>query len=360
VESRSLTTDRRRVDTFILRILAALSPGLIALVAAGVPAQFGANCHDAMAPMATAGNWKIALTLAAGLVAGTWYQTWRQPGSLATRLTVASAVAAFCVLSVHFGGGGDATHFFSIAALALLVYYRDWRPIALCGTLIALAYTIAYPLQNNGWPITVFACPDYATVATRVASAAGIGVLLCHVAESMGKDEDAIRRMADIDALTGLPNRRHFHETLRHALYWSERSGCRLAVLYLDLDYFKRINDALGHEAGDILLKHVAAQASATLRSGDQVARLGGDEFAAILNNLKCADDAIRVAEKLMSATRLPIVLGGHLTEVSASLGIALYPDHAGTMENLLRCADVALYRAKQAGRNTYCLFASR
>lgn len=177
-----------------------------------------------------------------------------------------------------------------------------------------------------------------------------------------------LQHMAYYDSLTALPNRRLFTEQLDLLLRLSRRNGQLLALLFLDLDNFKRINDSLGHAAGDLLLKEVANRLTSCVRDSDVVAhmedpehrpgvsRLGGDEFTVILNQLNDADTAGLVAERLLSALSQPVTIEGHEIVVTPSIGIAIAPRDGDSIEALLRAADTAMYHAKHSGKSN-CLF---
>ncbi len=164
--------------------------------------------------------------------------------------------------------------------------------------------------------------------------------------------EDKLNHLAYHDALTGLPSRTLFQDRLAQALTNSHRHGNRLGVLFIDLDNFKNINDSLGHHAGDILLKQVAARFSTCMREGDTVARLGGDEFVVILGSIASEDDAWMVSQKILKLMTKPITIEGHELIVTCSIGIALYPKDGEDVKTLLQSADGALYLAKSKGRN--------
>ncbi|PKM32702.1 MAG: two-component system response regulator [Gammaproteobacteria bacterium HGW-Gammaproteobacteria-12] len=166
-----------------------------------------------------------------------------------------------------------------------------------------------------------------------------------------------LESQAVTDALTGLLNRRGFHQALESALARIERSGQRVAVLYLDLDGFKRINDSLGHDVGDQLLRRVGEQLKACLRPYDSLARIGGDEFTALLDNLGHPEDAAKVAEKLIELVSVRHNLDGVDFTLGASVGIACFPECGQSVEGLLRSADMAMYEAKRAGRQQYRFF---
>ncbi|MCK9531591.1 MAG: EAL domain-containing protein [Gammaproteobacteria bacterium] len=166
--------------------------------------------------------------------------------------------------------------------------------------------------------------------------------------------EERLDQLAHHDPLTGKPNRLLFHARLTHALERAAREGTRLAVLFVDLDRFKHVNDTYGHEAGDRVLVETAARIAACVRAEDTVARMGGDEFTVLLEPLHRAGDAARVAQQIVETVRAPIALDGGEATVGASVGISIYPEHGLALDDLLHNADVAMYRAKQAGRNNY------
>ena len=168
--------------------------------------------------------------------------------------------------------------------------------------------------------------------------------------------EQDMAHMARHDPLTGLPNRLHFGEQLEQEIARSKRTGSKFALFCLDLDRFKLVNDTLGHQAGDKLLKVVAQRVKLALRTEDSVARLGGDEFVIIQTGCDSAADATRLAERLIAAMAPPIDLGGYPAGVGLSVGIALCPGHGLDSDLLIARADQALYHAKAAGRSTYRL----
>jgi len=173
------------------------------------------------------------------------------------------------------------------------------------------------------------------------------------------QDEEMIRHLAYFDALTGVPNRMLFDDRLAQALAHSRRRGERgLAVMFLDLDRFKTINETLGHGAGDELLRSVASRLTGILREEDTVARLGGDEFLFLLPDIDDVEDAARVARKVLAELVTPFSVHGHELHVSASVGIAMFPLDGGDAETLVRNADSALYRAKEQGGSRYQLYA--
>ena len=172
------------------------------------------------------------------------------------------------------------------------------------------------------------------------------------------READAhIHFLAHFDTLTGLPNRSAWTEQAKETLSSAERHDDRVAVLFLDLDNFKTINDSLGHPVGDRLLATVARRLAGCMRSGDRLARLGGDEFVALLSRLDHPEDAGMAARKLLDALGEPVRIGEHELRPSISIGIATYPEDGKTIDVLLKHADTAMYGAKAAGRNNYQFF---
>ncbi len=170
--------------------------------------------------------------------------------------------------------------------------------------------------------------------------------------------EEKILHMANHDALTGLPNRNLVQDRIQQAIGRAQRSSSRFAVLFIDLDQFKTINDSLGHNVGDQLLRMVAARIVKCLREEDTVSRQGGDEFIVLLCDVSNPQDAAVVARKILDALSAPIDVGGRALSTSASIGIALYPEDGKDVETLLKNSDTAMYCAKESGRNLYQFFA--
>lgn len=168
---------------------------------------------------------------------------------------------------------------------------------------------------------------------------------------------DRLRYLAQYDAMTGLPNRMLFDDRLMIALARAARERRMLALLYIDLDDFKPINDRFGHAAGDLLLQELARRILGCVRQSDTVSRIGGDEFIVLVDGLPQADDALRVAEQVRAAIHQPFDLPRERVQVSASIGVAVCPAHAGDANQLVRHADVAMYAAKRRGGNTSCCY---
>ncbi|HEU4442641.1 MAG TPA: EAL domain-containing protein [Burkholderiales bacterium] len=170
--------------------------------------------------------------------------------------------------------------------------------------------------------------------------------------------EERIRHQAYHDSLTGLPNRASFAEHLDEAMRRAKRAGWPLALLFLDLDNFKRVNDSLGHDAGDRLLRVAAERIRRAVREADMLFRMGGDEFTVLLEDVRGPEEAAMVSSRVLEAMAEPLQLQHHEISVTASIGIALYPRDDVVAERLLKSADTAMYRAKELGRNRYAFFA--
>lgn len=168
--------------------------------------------------------------------------------------------------------------------------------------------------------------------------------------------EDQSWHQANFDILTNLPNRRLFSDRLQQDLRHAERAGLSMAVMFIDLDGFKEVNDSMGHEAGDTLLRLVAQRMKECVRESDTVARMGGDEFTVALNEVSAAEQVLHVAGKITDALCRPFTVQDRLVQISASVGVARYPADAKTPDELVNLADRAMYEAKRAGRNQVIL----
>ena len=169
--------------------------------------------------------------------------------------------------------------------------------------------------------------------------------------------QETIHHQAYHDGLTGLPNRLLFRDRLNLSIIQAKRAGHMLAVMFIDLDRFKSINDTLGHAAGDYLLQSVAARLTKCLRESDTVARLGGDEFTLLLPQIADRHAAENAARKVLAALNQPFRIDQQNYSTSASIGIAVYPDDGDTLEALMQNSDVAMYDVKAQGRNNYAFF---
>jgi len=169
--------------------------------------------------------------------------------------------------------------------------------------------------------------------------------------------ERQLEYQAYYDSLTGLPNRLLFRDRVVNALPAARRNRLGLAIMYLDLDHFKLVNDALGHSIGDLLLADVAWRLKACLRASDTVSRIGVDEFAVLINELTATDAVAGIARKVLDSLAAPFSIGGHELFITASIGVSFYPADGDEVETLLKCADAAMYRAKELGRNRAQIF---
>ncbi|MCX7290988.1 GGDEF domain-containing protein [Janthinobacterium sp.] len=168
------------------------------------------------------------------------------------------------------------------------------------------------------------------------------------------REKQRLLKLAQVDALTGLSNRAGFQQKLSYAMHASRQQQHLMAVMYMDIDRFKPVNDTHGHGTGDALLRAFAQRLTQTMRATDIIARLGGDEFTIIMEQIARPDDAAVLAEKIVAAMRQPFELDGISVRISASIGLAFYRDEDISPAVLLQRADVLLYQAKQDGRNTY------
>ncbi|MDD5176330.1 MAG: diguanylate cyclase [Sterolibacterium sp.] len=191
---------------------------------------------------------------------------------------------------------------------------------------------------------------DLAEVLLRVHNM--LEVRLLH--EESRNHGKVLEALALNDPLTGLANRRLLDERMSMALVHARRNKSAMAVMYLDLDGFKQINDSMGHGAGDVLLKMVAERLVATVRAEDTVARLGGDEFVIALLHVRDTDHVATVALKVIEALSQPYLIDGHPVSITASAGVGIYPSHGEDPDTLMKSADLALYQAKHAGKNAF------
>jgi len=171
--------------------------------------------------------------------------------------------------------------------------------------------------------------------------------------------EDMVWKLAHTDSLTGLPNRALFYDRFSQSIAQAKRQNKKIALLFLDLDDFKLINDNHGHDSGDMLLKQAADRLRQNIRDENTIARTGGDEFIIILNDISNTENATTVAKKIIQSLSVPFEIHGHHSLIGCSIGIAIYPDDSNEMDTLVTLADSAMYRAKAKGKNNFCFVAS-
>lgn len=222
------------------------------------------------------------------------------------------------------------------------------------------------PILRNGHAIgVIFLCAkekrafDEETVKLleRISENLVFGMQIREQEEEREATEERIRYLATHDSLTGLPNRHLYGELLELAVSVARRNQQKLAILFIDLDRFKLVNDSLGHAAGDTLLKDMSKRFRSVLRASDVLARLGGDEFVVLLHNVKEIEGVETVARKLADATKKPLTIMDQECWVSASIGISIYPEHGDNQQILMKNADTAMYQAKEKGKNTFEVF---
>ena len=227
--------------------------------------------------------------------------------------------------------------------------------------------SLSVPIEVSGQTVAYFnldnfAAPDAfdaATVQMAELFAQQVGALWRRfkLEAELKRERSALERMAFFDPLTGLPNRTLLGDRLGQVLLQSKRSGAPVALIFMDLDDFKGVNDSLGHNVGDALLKAVAKRLQSCVRASDTVARWGGDEFVVLLPSISGAEDAAGVARAILRGLREPFVLSGHRLYTGASLGVSVFPDTAGDADDLIKHADTALYRVKAEGKGNLGFF---
>jgi len=177
------------------------------------------------------------------------------------------------------------------------------------------------------------------------------------VTQLVQQQSELLHHQANHDALTNLPNRTLFQDRLSQAISTAKREQSKFALFFIDLDHFKDINDSLGHQVGDAVLKEISGRLSKTIRESDTLARLGGDEFTIILQNISNLNDVSMIANKIIDIIKHPITLGSNKLHITTSVGISIYPTHAKEQTNLIKYADTAMYKAKDKGRNNYLFY---
>lgn len=277
------------------------------------------------------------------------WRTW-PPGR-----TVVIAWPAFALMGVStwaFGGFAAGTGPFFVLFFAWLGLHHRRGQIIACAPLAVVAYAV--PLAVSGADARVVG-----STVILMPIAVGVGLLISARVRALAAANEAVAFQATHDPLTGLPNRAHTLQLLHAALSRAQRSGDLIALLFVDLDGFKSINDVHGHRAGDRVLRVVAQRLAAETRAGDVVGRLAGDEFVVILDSVTSERVAVDAGERIVKAAAQPIRddAAAHTVCVGASVGVAFNRDSATGAEALLHEADTALYDAKAQGRGRVCVF---
>jgi len=218
---------------------------------------------------------------------------------------------------------------------------------------------------NTCSPCTVFNLTHneaVSDVAARFVGASSViggleAKLIWEMVTQLKQAHDEVKKLAHYDSVTKLPNRRLFFDRLEKSISQAKRYDQKLAVLFLDLDGFKRVNDTLGHNAGDKLLKKVADRMLKIVREADTVARFGGDEFTLCLNDVKNRENVALIADKLLKGLSESFMINGEACLIGGSIGISIFPDDHVDINGLIKEADVAMYAVKRAGKNSYCFF---
>lgn len=180
-----------------------------------------------------------------------------------------------------------------------------------------------------------------------------------NIRKDLEKQKDEFNYQARFDTLTDLPNRLFFNEELLHSIKKSKTNQTKIALLFIDLDRFKEVNDTLGHACGDRVLQEAARRIKNTLRADDTLFRLGGDEFIIIMENISNPEDASKLAQRIVSALEEPMTLRQNTIYISSSIGVSIYPDDSLNAADLVRCADSAMYKAKEDGRNNFKFYSN-
>ncbi len=288
---------------------------------------------------------------------------------------MATMLATLTAMLVYFIARGDGLRdpavlgFSAVLVFAALNGQRRLFLVLLGACLLAIVGVGTATLQGwRGDSIPALAVSDIVDASLiLLVSSYSIGMMakdLRRALRRLAAENQAVREsrrrieyLATRDALTGLHNRPAARDHFDLAVAQARRGRAKVALLYLDIDHFKNVNDSLGHPAGDELLRRMAERLEAVARSGDTVSRLGGDEFLLLLGDVSDGEHVASIAHRVLAATSAPLMLSNIEVHVSASLGVTMYPDDGGDFDSLLKRADIAMYRAKDAGRNAFRFF---
>ena len=245
---------------------------------------------------------------------------------------------------------GQVPRFYTVVARDPLLFAQMWKSLKSDGTWGTEIWNQRKNGEKYAERLSISVLADEAGNVQKYA------VVIADITKRK-QDEERIRYQANYDSLTGLPNRALFMDRLSQALATMGRVGKKLGLMFIDLDGFKLVNDTLGHEIGDLLLKEAAERLATCVRTGDTVARLGGDEFTVIMPNLTDPRNAPLLAQRILDTLARPFVLKGQEAFVSGSIGITIFPDDATKASELIKNADAAMYRAKEQGKASYHFF---
>ncbi|MBL8525485.1 MAG: EAL domain-containing protein [Betaproteobacteria bacterium] len=263
-----------------------------------------------------------------------------------------SLVLIWCFVVLLFGVFRFKTREFVVTTLVILAGYA-----AVINLLMTFKpQTVNVYLEWFQWATLAMVLPAFAAIGGRISA------LRAKLAENNAELVTAlstIQVLANHDTLTGLPNRAMFNDNLQQAIARATRSSTQLALFFIDLDHFKQVNDTLGHPFGDSVLREASRRFSSLTRDGDTLARFGGDEFVLLVENLRDTSDVHAIAHKLQSVLEQRATIDSHEVNLSASIGVCMYPAHGDNAQTMLANADIAMYQAKSAGRKQYCVFSS-
>jgi diguanylate cyclase (GGDEF)-like protein len=294
-------------------------------------------------------------------------QKFRDPSLTWLQVVLATLVLMFAVY--HLDQNRSIALLIALVILAFGVFRFTTREFVTAAGVVLAAYALVInllmwlkpgavnvPLEAFQWLTLAFVLPCFAAVGGRISE---LRSRLRRTNDELTSALGMIQKMATHDSLTGLPNRALFNETLAHAIAQAERHGRQLAIFFLDLDRFKNINDTLGHAAGDRVLQEAARRLTASVRSSDMVARLGGDEFVLLVEEFRDSGDLADLAAKVLESFQPTFTVDGQELGLSTSIGVCTYPADGLDAGTLLANADIAMYRAKEQGRNRHCFYAA-
>lgn len=313
-----------------------------------------------------------------GLIFATLYLAYREfAGMQVTRILAGVAMMLFSLIFIQQHLGRIEMHFHVFIGMAILTLYKDMLPVYAAAVTTIIHHIMFNLLQQYevslfGMPVMVFnyGC-GYDIVLLHaifvVVEALVLGYIIKTQIEYVVKINTTENEMIGLnqelsytsthDTLTGLPNRLSLHSQLHLLMANANRNNQKFAVLFLDLDHFKNINDTLGHNVGDKLLKTVAKKLKSLVRENDIISRIGGDEFIIIINDFKTNGSLEQVIVKILNAFRSEWVIKNHFLHLSTSIGVAIYPDDSKDINELMKYADIAMYKAKSEGRDQFSFF---